>query len=82
MNDWNMDGLMDAVAMDPEGYLVFHERFQDGNELKLGAGQRIFLNQDGTRFHGTLSGFHGKYHGIVDDGLLGHVKIVLSYFEA
>ena len=47
MIDWNRDGLPDVVAMDIEGYLVLHERFSDNGELKLGRGQRIFLNQDG-----------------------------------
>lgn len=47
MIDWNRDGLPDIVAMDTEGYLVLHERFRDNGVLKLGPGQRIFLNQDG-----------------------------------
>lgn len=56
--DWNEDGLMDLLMLDHEGYLVLFERFEEGNELLLAPGKRIFYGVNG-------SGFDAK-HGIKD----------------
>lgn len=46
--DLNRDGLTDLVALDQEGFLVFFERRQVDNELKLMPPQRIFYMEQGT----------------------------------
>ncbi|MDF9797572.1 hypothetical protein OKW21_002835 [Catalinimonas alkaloidigena] len=56
--DWNDDGLMDLLMLDHEGYLVFFERFEEGDELLLLPGKRIFYGVNG-------SGFDAK-HGVKD----------------
>ena len=45
--DWNKDGLTDLVMLDPEGYLVWHERFKGSNGLMLRPGKRIFVDENG-----------------------------------
>ncbi|HOR26620.1 MAG TPA: VCBS repeat-containing protein [Candidatus Sumerlaeota bacterium] len=46
--DYDDDGLLDAVALDYDGYLVLHRRSKDQNgQLRLGPGERVFLNEDG-----------------------------------
>ncbi len=47
MIDWDNDGLMDAAAMDWEGYLVLHSRYMKDGQLLLSPGKRIFLNENG-----------------------------------
>lgn len=56
--DWNEDGLMDLIMLDHEGYLVFFERFEEGGELLLQPGKRIFYGANGA-------GFDSK-HGVKD----------------
>ncbi len=56
--DWNQDGLMDLVMLDQEGYLVFFERFKQGQALLLHPGKRIFYGVN-------ASGFDAK-HGVKD----------------
>lgn len=46
--DWNKDGLQDLVMLDPEGYLSYYERFNNGNNLLLKPGERIFHFTNGT----------------------------------
>ena len=50
--DWNHDGLMDLIMLDHEGYLTYFERFQDGNELKLKPGERIFYGVGSSQYTG------------------------------
>ncbi len=45
--DLNRDGLNDLVMLDHEGYLSFFERTQQGDELGLNPGRRVFENQQG-----------------------------------
>jgi len=44
-HDWNRDGLMDLVMLDPEGYLCLYERYREHGELFLSPGKRIFYEQ-------------------------------------
>lgn len=46
--DWNMDGLLDYVALDHEGFLVFYETFIKKDVKWLKKGSRSFINQDGS----------------------------------
>ena len=50
MIDWDRDGHVDVVAIDPEGYLVLHRRSLVDGELRLGPGERFFLSTDGLPF--------------------------------
>jgi hypothetical protein len=46
--DWNKDGLVDLVMLDPEGYLAFYERYRDAEGLLvLRPPARIFTGADG-----------------------------------
>lgn len=49
--DWNKDGLMDLIMLDPSGYLSYFERFKKGNKLYLKPGQRIFNGTNGIAFN-------------------------------
>ena len=44
--DYDNNGLLDVVALDYEGYLVLHRRYLDGSIPLLGAGERIFLDNN------------------------------------
>ncbi len=48
--DWNKDSLCDLVMLDTEGYLSYFERYQDGGQLKLKPGKRIFHAVDDAVF--------------------------------
>ncbi len=45
--DWNKDGLMDLIMLDPEGYLVLFERAKIDGRLKLLPPKRVFFWSDG-----------------------------------
>lgn len=47
MIDWDGDGLLDVAALDTEGYLVLHRRYEQSGDLFLGPGERIFKNSKG-----------------------------------
>jgi hypothetical protein len=47
MLDYDKDGLMDAAALDYEGYLVLHQRVMDGGRKILLPGRRIFRDGKG-----------------------------------
>lgn len=40
--DLNKDGLTDLCVLDQEGYLVYHEKYKEGNHYYLKPGKRIF----------------------------------------
>ena len=48
--DWNGDGLMDLVMLDPEGYLALYERQRAGARLVLKPPQRIFRGAGASVF--------------------------------
>ncbi|GAA4305176.1 VCBS repeat-containing protein [Compostibacter hankyongensis] len=46
--DWNKDGRMDLIMLDPEGYLCFFERTPQGDAVK--PGKRIFYGKPHAGF--------------------------------
>lgn len=40
--DWDQDGLPDLIMLDPEGYLVFYQRYEENARLRLKPPVRIF----------------------------------------
>ncbi|NND06809.1 MAG: VCBS repeat-containing protein [Saprospiraceae bacterium] len=50
--DWNQDGYVDLVMLDPEGFLSFYERFKEGDKLLLKPGARIFHCNNASAFDG------------------------------
>lgn len=61
--DFNKDGLTDLVMLDHEGYIAFWERVQDGKELKLLPGKRIFVDEslEPIQLNKKRAGGSGRY---------------------
>ncbi|QHI69179.1 FG-GAP repeat domain-containing protein [Tichowtungia aerotolerans] len=53
--DWDEDGLLDAVTMDYEGYMVLHRRRKVDGRLVLGPGERIFRDYKGDPWQITTN---------------------------
>ena len=49
--DLNMDGLIDLIVIDHEGYLSYFERKKENDQLILKPGSRIFFNKNGSLLH-------------------------------
>lgn len=67
--DLNGDGLADLVLLDPEGYLVFHERTRKGDGLKLLPGRRLFHDPMGSslRLNPGIAGKSGRRKFVLTD---------------
>lgn len=67
--DYDQDGLMDAVALDTQGYLVLHRRTLVNGVQKLLPGQRIFLNADGAPWQVNAGeyGYSGRRKFVLTD---------------
>ena len=62
--DWNLDGLMDLVMLDHEGYLSWFRRTRRDGELVLLSGKRVFESR-------PVSAFDSKHRALNDvPGLL------------
>jgi hypothetical protein len=70
--DFNVDGLIDLVMLDQEGYLSFFERTRDDTGLHLQPGRRIFEDEKGEslRLNSKSAGGSGrrKLHIVDWDG--------------
>jgi len=57
--DWNKDGLVDLVMLDPGGYLSFFERARRDGKLVLLPPKRVFYDEKGEPLH-LSAGIAGK----------------------
>lgn len=64
--DWNRDGVMDLVMLDPEGYLALFEGFRQGGRHLLRPGRRLFYGE-------TFAGFNTNH--AVTDSLPGPLRL-------
>lgn len=54
MIDWNRDGLMDLVMLDPEGYLALYARHRNASgALELRPPQRVFWGEGVSAYDGS-----------------------------
>jgi hypothetical protein len=69
VHDFNADGLPDLAMLDQEGYLTYFERSQRGDELVLGAPQRVFVDEQGQplRLNAKTAGGSGRRKLCVTD---------------
>jgi len=61
MIDWNRDGLMDLVVIDPEGRLAWYERAERNGQRVLLPPKRVFVDEKGEAL--GFSGWDGNGNG-------------------
>jgi len=80
MYDWNIDGLMDLIMLDHEGFLAFFERVKQEGELRLLPGKRIFYNESEElmQLSGVRGGSGRRKLTIVDWDLDGKLDLFIN----